>query len=75
MLKTPDEAVRVCLAKLGTREFEPLIAYLKTSQGEDLAALMVIQEEHTIRHYQGRTQAIHDLLGRIENASKTTPKS
>jgi len=75
MLKTPNDDVRACLAKLGTREFEPLIAYLRTSQGEDLAALMVIHEEHTIRQYQGRTQFVHDLLGRIENASKTTPKS
>ena len=74
MLKPPDERVKVCLAKLGTPEFEPLIAYLKHSQGDDLAALMSIQDEVVLRQYQGRTQALHDLLSRITTESQK-PKS
>ena len=73
MLKRPDERTTRVLAKLAEPEFEPFIELLTRSNGEDVAAMMHIADDVLLRQYQGRTQAIHELLSLIKQSSTIKP--
>lgn len=68
MLTKPNAEALLCLKRLTSDEFRPLLQYLAGENGQVLAALMTVNDEVVLRQFQGRAQALHDLLSQIDLA-------
>ena len=73
MLTKPTPEVLNCLKRLSNPEFTPLLKFLMAENSMVLATLMNLTDEVNLRQFQGRAQAIHDLLSLIELAKIDKP--
>lgn len=65
-----DERQKILLARLGSPEFEPVLAVLGHLEEEEMRQLVSQVEPVAIYRSQGRLAALHQIRGLIQTASK-----
>ena len=66
MLTKPNPRQTEALRRLRSNELAPILEFLAAENGKVLGSLMTLQDETTLRQFQGRAQLLNEFLSLVQ---------
>jgi len=66
VLTKPNPRQTEALRRLRSNELAPILEFLAAENGKVLGSLMTLQDETTLRQFQGRAQLLNEFLSLVQ---------